>query len=82
MCSIALLQSTVLMLLTLCKPFLTILNSCLISMVRTPNPCLPLWPGVSMFRIMFLLILVCINSMLIGLIWDESMMRVMITNDT
>ncbi|MBA0667611.1 hypothetical protein Goklo_000673 [Gossypium klotzschianum] len=31
---------------------------------------------------MFLLILVCINSMLIGLIWEESMMRVMITNDT
>ncbi|MBA0631869.1 hypothetical protein Godav_000701 [Gossypium davidsonii] len=70
------------MLLTLCKPFLTILNSFLISMVRTPNPRLPLWLGVSIFRIMFLLILVCINSMLIGLIWEESMMRVMITNDT
>ncbi|MBA0782903.1 hypothetical protein Gotri_000714 [Gossypium trilobum] len=44
-------------------------------MVRTPNPRLPLWPEVSIFRIMFLLILVCINSMLIGLIWEESMMR-------
>ncbi|MBA0730171.1 hypothetical protein Golax_025931 [Gossypium laxum] len=35
-----------------------------------------------MFWIMILLILVCINSMLIGLIWEESMMRVMIINDT
>ncbi|MBA0729154.1 hypothetical protein Golax_025864 [Gossypium laxum] len=35
-----------------------------------------------MSRIIVLLILVCINSMLIGLIWDEIMMRVMIINDT
>ncbi|MBA0754671.1 hypothetical protein Gogos_020984, partial [Gossypium gossypioides] len=35
---------------------------------RTPNPCFPLWPGVPMFRIMIMLILVCINSMLIVLI--------------
>ncbi|MFQ6652470.1 hypothetical protein Gotur_024316 [Gossypium turneri] len=68
MCSIALLQFIVLMLRTLCKPFLAILNSCLISMLRTPNPYLPLWPSVLMFWIMTLLILVCINSMLIGLI--------------
>ncbi|MBA0709040.1 hypothetical protein Golax_024112 [Gossypium laxum] len=52
------------------------------SMLRTLNPCLPLWPGVSMFQIMILLILVCNNSMLIGLIWEEIMMRVMIINDT
>ncbi|MBA0763042.1 hypothetical protein Gotri_012566, partial [Gossypium trilobum] len=26
------------------------------SMLRTLNPCLPLWPGVSMFQIMILLI--------------------------
>ncbi|MBA0805481.1 hypothetical protein Gohar_004994 [Gossypium harknessii] len=37
-------------------------------MLRTPNPYLPLWPSVLMFWIMTLLILVCINSMLIGLI--------------
>ncbi|MBA0645533.1 hypothetical protein Goklo_013623 [Gossypium klotzschianum] len=42
MCSIVLLQSTMLMLQTLCKPFLTILNSCLMSMLRTLNPHLPL----------------------------------------
>ncbi|MBA0698022.1 hypothetical protein Goari_021534, partial [Gossypium aridum] len=33
---------------------------------------------VPMFRIMIMLILVCIKSMLIGLIWEEIMMRVMI----
>ncbi|MBA0730172.1 hypothetical protein Golax_025931 [Gossypium laxum] len=70
------------MLLTLCKPIIAILNSCLMSMLRTLNPRLPLWSGVPMFWIMILLILVCINSMLIGLIWEESMMRVMIINDT
>ncbi|MBA0747525.1 hypothetical protein Gogos_004434, partial [Gossypium gossypioides] len=42
---------------------------------RTPNRCLPLWSRVPMFRIMILMILVCINSMLIGLIWEEIMMR-------
>ncbi|MBA0814912.1 hypothetical protein Gohar_020708, partial [Gossypium harknessii] len=63
---------------TLCKPFLAILNSCLISMLRTLNPRLPLWPRVPMFRIMIMLILVCINSMLIGLIREEIMIRVMI----
>ncbi|MBA0763270.1 hypothetical protein Gotri_012745, partial [Gossypium trilobum] len=47
-------------------------------MLITPNPCLPLWPGVPMFQIMIMLILVCINSMLIGLIWEEIMMKVMI----
>ncbi|MBA0789357.1 hypothetical protein Gotri_026257 [Gossypium trilobum] len=67
MCGIALLQSTVFMLQALCKPFLAILNSYLMSMLRTPNPRLPIWPRVPMFRIMILLILVCINSMLIGL---------------
>ncbi|MBA0562699.1 hypothetical protein Goshw_028228 [Gossypium schwendimanii] len=35
-----------------------------------------------MFRIMILLILVYINSILIGLIWEEIMMRVMVINDT
>ncbi|MBA0661693.1 hypothetical protein Goklo_005964 [Gossypium klotzschianum] len=75
MCSIALLQSIMLMLQTLCKSFLTILNSCLMSMLRTSNQCLPLWPRVPMFRIMILMILVCINSMLIGLIWEDIMMR-------
>ncbi|MBA0711629.1 hypothetical protein Golax_010789 [Gossypium laxum] len=29
------------MVLTLFKPFLAILNSCLVSMLRTPNPRLP-----------------------------------------
>ncbi|MBA0818062.1 hypothetical protein Gohar_028311 [Gossypium harknessii] len=38
------------------------------SMLRTPNSHLPLWSGVPMFRIIVLLILVCINSMLIGLV--------------
>ncbi|MBA0626112.1 hypothetical protein Godav_003835 [Gossypium davidsonii] len=52
------------------------------SMLRTSNQCLPLWPRVPMFRIMILMILVCINSMLIGLIWEDIMMRVMIINDT
>ncbi|MBA0795917.1 hypothetical protein Gohar_006740 [Gossypium harknessii] len=51
------------------------------SMLRTLNLCLPFWPGILMFQIMILLILVCINSMLIGLIWEEIMMRVMIIND-
>ncbi|MBA0853615.1 hypothetical protein Goshw_019912, partial [Gossypium schwendimanii] len=62
------------MLQTLCKPIIAILNSYLMSMLRTLNPCLPLWSGVPMFWIMILLILVCINLMLIGLIWEESMM--------
>ncbi|MBA0814910.1 hypothetical protein Gohar_020708 [Gossypium harknessii] len=70
------------MLQTLCKPFLAILNSCLISMLRTLNPRLPLWPRVPMFRIMIMLILVCINSMLIGLIREEIMIRVMIIYNT
>ncbi|MBA0705807.1 hypothetical protein Golax_017967 [Gossypium laxum] len=35
-----------------------------------------------MFQIMILLILFCINSMLIWLIWKEIMMRVMIINIT
>ncbi|MBA0710954.1 hypothetical protein Golax_010197 [Gossypium laxum] len=35
-----------------------------------------------MFRIMILLILVCINTMLTVLIWGEIMMRVMIINGT
>ncbi|MBA0840745.1 hypothetical protein Goarm_003303 [Gossypium armourianum] len=82
MCSSALLQFEVLMLRTLCKPFLEILNYCLMSMLKTSNARLPLWLGVSMFRIMILLILVCINSMLIGLIWEENMIRVMIIIDT
>ncbi|MBA0820253.1 hypothetical protein Gohar_028035, partial [Gossypium harknessii] len=55
-----------------------ILNSCLMSMLRTPNPCIPLWLGFSMFQIMILLILVCINSMFIGFILEEIVMRVMI----
>ncbi|MBA0669408.1 hypothetical protein Goklo_024924 [Gossypium klotzschianum] len=70
------------MLQTLCKPIIEILNSCLMIMLRTLNPRLPLWPGVPMFWIMILLILVCINSMLIELIWEDSMMRVIIINDT
>ncbi|MBA0743862.1 hypothetical protein Gogos_006516 [Gossypium gossypioides] len=41
-----------LILWTLCKPFLAILNSCLISMLRTPNQYLPLWPSVLMIWIM------------------------------
>ncbi|MBA0756281.1 hypothetical protein Gogos_000113 [Gossypium gossypioides] len=69
------------MLHTLCKPFLAILNSFLMSVLRTPNPHLPLWPEVPMFWIMILLILVFINSMLIGLIWEQIMMRVMIINN-
>ncbi|MFQ6629798.1 hypothetical protein Gotur_007081, partial [Gossypium turneri] len=44
-------------------------------MLRTPNPRLPFWLGVPMFRIMILFILVCNNSNLIGLIWEEIMMR-------
>ncbi|MFQ6660587.1 hypothetical protein Gotur_029054 [Gossypium turneri] len=63
-------------------PFLAILNFCLMSMLRTPNPHLPLWSEVPMFRIMIMLILVCISSKLIGLIWKEIMMRVMILNYT
>ncbi|MFQ6624392.1 hypothetical protein Gotur_003767 [Gossypium turneri] len=79
---IALLQSTVLMIQTLCKTFLAILNSCLKSMLRTPNPCLPLWPGFPMFRIMIMLILVCMKLILIGLIWEGIMMKVMTIEDT
>ncbi|MFQ6626411.1 hypothetical protein Gotur_005548 [Gossypium turneri] len=52
------------------------------SMLITPNPFLPLWPGVPMFWIMIMLVLVCIKSMLIGLIWEEIMMKVMIIEDT
>ncbi|MBA0699148.1 hypothetical protein Goari_000806, partial [Gossypium aridum] len=70
----------VFMLQILCKPFLAILDSCLMSMLKNPNPHLPIWPGVLMFRIMILLILVCINLMLIWLIWGKIMMRVMIIN--
>ncbi|MBA0679507.1 hypothetical protein Goari_011270, partial [Gossypium aridum] len=62
------------------KPFLTNLVSCLMSMLRNSNPLLPLRLGVLMFRIMILLILVCIKTMLIWLIWGEIMMRVMIIN--
>ncbi|MFQ6626412.1 hypothetical protein Gotur_005548 [Gossypium turneri] len=51
-------------------------------MLITPNPFLPLWPGVPMFWIMIMLVLVCIKSMLIGLIWEEIMMKVMIIEDT
>ncbi|MFQ6670308.1 hypothetical protein Gotur_035286 [Gossypium turneri] len=81
MCSIALLQSMVFMLQILLKPFLEILDSCLMSMLRNPNPRLPLWLGVLMFRIIILLILVCINTMLIVLILGEILMRVMIINN-
>ncbi|MBA0708867.1 hypothetical protein Golax_023952 [Gossypium laxum] len=42
MCNIVLLQSSMLMLQTLCKPFLTILNSCFMSMLRILNPHFPL----------------------------------------
>ncbi|MFQ6670307.1 hypothetical protein Gotur_035286 [Gossypium turneri] len=77
MCSIALLQSMVFMLQILLKPFLEILDSCLMSMLRNPNPRLPLWLGVLMFRIIILLILVCINTMLIVLILGEILMRVL-----
>ncbi|MBA0681917.1 hypothetical protein Goari_023684 [Gossypium aridum] len=52
------------------------------SMLRNSNPRLPLWSGVLMFRIMILLILVCINTMLTVLIWGEIMMRVVIINGT
>ncbi|MBA0550889.1 hypothetical protein Golob_021799 [Gossypium lobatum] len=38
--------------------------------------------GLLVFRIMILLILACINPMLVGLIWEEIVMRVMIINDT
>ncbi|MBA0698496.1 hypothetical protein Gohar_003758 [Gossypium harknessii] len=44
----------ILMLRTFCKPFLVILNSYLMSMLRTPNSQLPLCPGVPIFRIMIL----------------------------
>ncbi|MBA0710956.1 hypothetical protein Golax_010197, partial [Gossypium laxum] len=70
----------VFMIQILCKPFLATLDSCLMSMLRNSNPRLPLWSGVLMFRIMILLILVCINTMLTVLIWGEIMMRVMIIN--
>ncbi|MFQ6621866.1 hypothetical protein Gotur_002936 [Gossypium turneri] len=82
MCSITLLHSMVFMLQILCKPFLAILDYYLMSMLKNQNPHLPLWPGVLMFRIMILLILVCTNIMLIWLIWGEIMMRVMIINGT
>ncbi|MBA0839291.1 hypothetical protein Goarm_005037 [Gossypium armourianum] len=35
--------------MTLRKLLLTILNSCLMSMLRIPNPRFPLWPGVPIF---------------------------------
>ncbi|MFQ6667357.1 hypothetical protein Gotur_033412, partial [Gossypium turneri] len=44
-------------------------------MLRNPNPRLPLWLRVLMFRIKILLILVCINTMLIVLILGEVLMR-------
>ncbi|MBA0667977.1 hypothetical protein Goklo_000970 [Gossypium klotzschianum] len=65
----------------LLKPFLEILDSCLMSMLRNLNSRLPLWLGVLMFRIIILLILVCINTMLIVLILGEILMRVIIIND-
>ncbi|MFQ6642766.1 hypothetical protein Gotur_018667 [Gossypium turneri] len=80
MCSIVLLQSMVFMLQILLKPFLAILDSCLTSMLRNPNPRLPLWLGVLMFRIKILLILVWMNTMLMLLILGEILMRVMIIN--
>ncbi|MBA0738193.1 hypothetical protein Gogos_011589 [Gossypium gossypioides] len=52
------------------------------SMLRTSNSRFPFWPKVLMFRIMIPLILVCINSTLIRLIWEEIMMRVMIIHNT
>ncbi|MFQ6636335.1 hypothetical protein Gotur_013959 [Gossypium turneri] len=69
------------MLLILLKPFLAILDFCLTSMLRNPNPRLPLWLGVLMFQIKILLILVWINTMLIVLILGDILMRVMIIND-
>ncbi|MFQ6671045.1 hypothetical protein Gotur_035721 [Gossypium turneri] len=60
--------SMVFMLQILCKPFFAILDSCVISILRNPNSCLPLWAGILMFRIIILLILTCINTMLIWLI--------------
>ncbi|MBA0878323.1 hypothetical protein Goshw_026590 [Gossypium schwendimanii] len=81
MCNIALLQSMVFMPQILWKPLLVILDSCLISMLKNPNPCLPLWPRILMFRIIIMLILICINRMLIVLILGEIMMRVMIINE-
>ncbi|MBA0877520.1 hypothetical protein Goshw_028087 [Gossypium schwendimanii] len=80
MCSVALLQSMVFMLQILLKPLLAILDSCLMSMLRNSNPHLPLWLGVLMFRIIILLILICINTMLIVLILGEILMRVVIIN--
>ncbi|MFQ6629647.1 hypothetical protein Gotur_007554 [Gossypium turneri] len=77
MLNIALLQSTVFILHTLCKPFLAILNSFLMSVLKTPNPHLLLWPEIPMFRMMILMILVFIISMLIGFIWEQIMMRVL-----
>ncbi|MFQ6656246.1 hypothetical protein Gotur_026445 [Gossypium turneri] len=49
-------------------------------MLRNPNPRLPLWLGVLMFRIKILLILVWTNTMLIVLILGDILMRVMIIN--
>ncbi|MBA0664885.1 hypothetical protein Goklo_004828 [Gossypium klotzschianum] len=49
-------------------------------MLRNPNPHLPLWLGVLMFRIIILLILICINTMLIVLILGKILMRVVIIN--
>ncbi|MBA0667979.1 hypothetical protein Goklo_000970 [Gossypium klotzschianum] len=49
-------------------------------MLRNLNSRLPLWLGVLMFRIIILLILVCINTMLIVLILGEILMRVIIIN--
>ncbi|MFQ6643186.1 hypothetical protein Gotur_017235 [Gossypium turneri] len=47
MCSIALLQSMVFMLQILLKLFLTILDSCLTSMLRNPNPYISSFAGSS-----------------------------------
>ncbi|MFQ6633637.1 hypothetical protein Gotur_011118 [Gossypium turneri] len=70
----------VFMLQILLRPFLAILDSCLMSMLRNPNPRLPLWLGVLMFRIKILLILVLMNTMIIVLILGDILMKVMIIN--
>ncbi|MFQ6650041.1 hypothetical protein Gotur_022162 [Gossypium turneri] len=64
------------------KLFLAIIDSCLMSILRNPNPRIPFWSGVLIFLIIILLVLVCINTMLIMLILGEIMMRVIIINGT
>ncbi|MFQ6656586.1 hypothetical protein Gotur_026627 [Gossypium turneri] len=49
-------------------------------MLRNPNPHLPIWLRVLMFRIKILLILVWMNTMLIVLILGDILTRVMIIN--